>query len=350
MNVAVVGAGPGGLMAALMAARAGFNVACYEAKAELSSRGCWILGHPAQEILQKLGLELSGRRCRSLGLETADQERLYQAGYAPGKEALSVRRQTLLDRLYQECLLLGVKFRFSTRLESPPEADLIVGADGCRSRVREWAELKAHTRSLGHYYRGEISKTASLGSEPREIWTSDGRRFGLDPCEEGVGFYCTAPAQDPEDREAYILGWESPLAQQVLRSCDWRKVQRCRPLDVWCLQWSRPPYFLVGDAAHGQPPNLGQGANLALLDSYLLFQLIERNEDLDQVAIQYQKVRGFFTHRLHFISVAACWFSHFGQSVRNTTMQAFDNIDSIKPWLLSQASCENSSEKELLYD
>ena len=50
MTLAVVGAGPAGLGAALAAARRGYQVECYEAQASLKERGAWLIGAPAQQL------------------------------------------------------------------------------------------------------------------------------------------------------------------------------------------------------------------------------------------------------------------------------------------------------------
>lgn len=339
MTLAVVGAGPAGLVAALAAARRGYQVECYEAQAFLKERGAWLIGAPAQHALKGLGVSLQGRSCSSLALLTDSLESLYKADYPRGKEALAVPRQILLQQLHQLCLDEGVVFHRGMRLEKPPIAEVVIGADGCRSVVREWAKLPCKERSLGHYYRGDL--TSCPVSSPIEIWTGDGRRFGIEPTLTGASFYCTAPARDPEDWKSYIQGWESALAREVLDQFDPTDLHRCAPLDIWCPRWYRPPFFLVGDAAHGQPPNLGQGANLGILDSVSLIDQLSETPDLQEAGRAYQAARAPFVHRLHTLSVAACWFSHRQAWLRDRTMTLLDKLNFLKPWLLAQSSgCE----------
>ena len=340
MTVAVVGAGPAGLTAALAAAGRGYQVECFEARETLSEHGAWLIGAPAQQALRNLGVTLTGRSCRSLVLCTDQLEPLYRADYPRGKETLAVPRQLLLQQLHRLCLDAGVDFHLGVRLETPPVADVVIGADGCRSVVRQWANLPYHERSLGHYYRGDL--TDSPVDSPIEIWTGDGRRFGIEPTFTGASFYCTAPPQDPEDWSIYVQGWESVLAREVLAQVDPPELRRCAPLDIWCRRWYRPPYFLVGDAAHGQPPNLGQGANLGILDSVCLLDQLFTTTDLQKAGRAYQDSRAPFIHRLHALSVAACWFSHRQSWLRDRTMTLLDQLKFLKPWLLAQSSCETS--------
>ena len=347
MTVAVVGAGPAGLTAALAAAKRGFSVECFEAGPELKERGAWLVGKPAQEALRKLGVSLTGKSCSSLALCTDSLKPLYTANYPPGKEAVAVPRQRLLRELYQLCLEQSVVFHRGERLETPPTADIVIGADGCRSTVRGWAKIPCYERSLGHYYRGDM--TASPVSSPVEIWTRDGRRFGVEPTPSGASFYCTAPAQDPTDWGTYVDRWESVLAREILGGFTIAELQRCAPLDIWCSRWYRPPYFLVGDAAHGQPPNLGQGANLGILDSVCLVDQLPKNPDLQRAGQAYQSAQAPFVHRLHTMSVAACWFSHRTSWLRDRVMTALDKLNFLKPWLLAQTSCETATRKGWTY-
>lgn len=350
MTVAVVGAGPAGLAAALAAARLGLKVDCFEESDSLQAEGAWILGWPVQRALANSGVVVEGTVCRSLQLSSSDGRSLYRAAYREGGESLCVRRQDLLDALYHRCLEAGVKFHLGTRLQAPPSGDLVVGADGCRSSVRRWAGLRSVSRPLGHYYRGTLIGSGWSGPDnPLETWTSDGRRFGVDPIPGGLSFYCTAPAQDPECWPTYVKGWDVALAREILSRCAPASLQRCAPQDIWCAVWHRVPYFLVGDAAHGQPPNLGQGANLGMLDSFCLMQLVGMGLPLTEVGRRYQRLRSPFVNRLHALSVAACWWSHRSPTVRDGCVRVLNRLRFLKPWLLDQCSCHNAKERGWSY-
>jgi salicylate hydroxylase len=83
---------------------------------------------------------------------------------------------------------------------------------------------------------------------------------------------------------------------------DWSRVNYDQPLEVQARCWSRPPVFLVGDAAHAMTPYLGQGANSALVDALVLSRLLARElhgrGDLAALAGRYEGVRRRFTRLL----------------------------------------------------
>ena len=67
----------------------------------------------------------------------------------------------------------------------------------------------------------------------------------------------------------------------------------------------------VGDAAHAMSPQLGQGANLGLIDAYVLAQNISKFRSLDDALEEYQKAR---RGHLGFYQLASEWMTPFFQS------------------------------------
>ncbi|MCA9795275.1 MAG: FAD-dependent monooxygenase [Candidatus Eremiobacteraeota bacterium] len=340
----MVGAGPGGLMAALTAARAGLEVTCYEARADLRVSGCWLLGWQTQQLLADSGVGFRGRRCRRLRLCDQDLRPLYCLAYPEAEQASVVARQELLEAMRRACLEQGVRLETGVRLRHPPRADVVVGADGCDSIVRRWAGLACLTRRIGDFYRGQLSAGAGLDG-PVEVWTRDGRRFGVDPAADGLGLYCTAPNTEPQDWDEYVDSWPCALARRLLGSVDRQAVQRCRCWDVWCHRWAKPPYFLVADAAHGQAPNLGQGANLAIGDGFVLADLLGRHGQLETVGREYQRRRKPLARRFHLLALALAWFSRQGSRPRDCLLRGLDRLDSVKPWVLAQVHFASPGEE-----
>jgi len=77
----------------------------------------------------------------------------------------------------------------------------------------------------------------------------------------------------------WIDSWQ-PYGTKVMtvleRVSDWHRVSYDEVHEIRPKQWSNPPVFLVGDAAHAMTPNYGQGANCAMVDALVLITLLAR--------------------------------------------------------------------------
>ena len=58
-----------------------------------------------------------------------------------------------------------------------------------------------------------------------------------------------------------------------------------------CRNWSDGPVVFLGDAAHGTSPQLGQGANLALLDAHALARAVAEEARLTDALALFQSRR-----------------------------------------------------------
>lgn len=162
--------------------------------------------------------------------------------------------------------------------------DLLVGADGIHSTVRA---VVAEPDDIEHSgviaYRGLISLDRLPGwpADVSDLWMGDGKHFLTYPVRSGsllnyVGFVpsgweapesWSAPGDVGTLREAF-KGWD-PRIRQLLDQVDatyWWSLNDRRPLD----RWSRGAVTVIGDAAHPMLPHLGQGANQAIEDAFVL--------------------------------------------------------------------------------
>jgi 2-methyl-3-hydroxypyridine 5-carboxylic acid dioxygenase len=64
---------------------------------------------------------------------------------------------------------------------------------------------------------------------------------------------------------------------------DWYRVDYDEVHEIHLEQWSNPPVFLVGDAAHGMTPNYGQGANCAVVEVLVLTTLLAKLFMMDRI-------------------------------------------------------------------
>jgi 2-polyprenyl-6-methoxyphenol hydroxylase-like FAD-dependent oxidoreductase len=242
-------------------------------------------------------------------------------------------------------------------------ADLVVACDGINSRVRESLGLRTARRAIGEAYLRGVAPLAIANPTIREVWGSRGRRFGICPLtEREVYFFCNAPlGRWAETLErglgAWVESWSDFNAEavEILRAVDdWSRVNYSELHEVVLDRWHVGRVVLVGDAAHAMTPNLGQGANSAMVDALVVVRLLDRaartGEPLEGVGPRYEAVRRRFVARVQDASrqvgQLAAWSAFLSTLFRNSLLSAFDRVDALaRPGMLLGAGY-NPAEKE----
>jgi 2-polyprenyl-6-methoxyphenol hydroxylase-like FAD-dependent oxidoreductase len=319
LHVIVVGGATGGATAALLLARAGAHVTLVERVAEPRAVGAGIaVAENGMAVLASLGLAPAlddAREVRGVRITDAAGHTLL-APPAPAPRVRMLRRATLqavlLDALAAEPRIVR---RFGAEVvHATPDggvllrdvygggtrtlrADLVVGADGVHSRVREHGAFGAQVRSTAiRYMRGLV--TADVG-EGVEAWTSAGL-FGSFAVDGGTYFFASCgsaaarAALDRRDLGALRAAWAGAYAPAgrilgVVTQFDDLLVNEVVRID--CARWWDGRLVLLGDAAHAMAPNLGQGANSALVDAAVLLDELRRAPSLDAALAAYDARR-----------------------------------------------------------
>jgi 2-polyprenyl-6-methoxyphenol hydroxylase-like FAD-dependent oxidoreductase len=308
-HAVVVGAGIGGLAASLLLSRVAARVTLVERAERPSEVGAALALQPnGMAVLDSLGLlpavEAVSARIDRLDIRSVTGRRLLTARMpdldAGLDHAIAVRR-TDLHLLLLEAVagVASVDTRFgyaamsadpsgavtiTSTAENGPDmgsvslrADVIVGADGVNSAVRSTGGFKSRVSPGSSYVRAIVRGRASPRFE--EYWTPLGS-FGQAPLGGDLVYFwaashggAAADAVARRDLGAFRQEWRRvlPVAADLLEqlsSFDDLLVNTVR--SVYCRRWFSGRLVLLGDAAHAMPPNLGAGANSALVDGVVL--------------------------------------------------------------------------------
>lgn len=304
ISTLVLGGGIGGLSLARELTIRGLPVAVLEKAAQLNPIGAGIIMNPnAMRVLERNGLAralrpsawpyLMRETCDHRGrlLAVRDYRPLYDSGKL-SKGAL-VHRADLLDVLYRglprATVHFGVavkgielepeKVRVVTERNGAFEADLLVGADGIHSQVREHAFGGAEPVYMGYRsHRLVVDNVAGIRNFTEFLGL--GQRIGLVPVSEKRLYVWTTfnsprerpPVLDSADRfRTLFKQFTDERVRSVLsqvRSPD--EIISTEIEEIRTDHWVRGRVALLGDAVHAMTPNIGQGAGMAMEDAAVL--------------------------------------------------------------------------------
>lgn len=338
LSIAVVGAGIGGLTAALALARQGHAVSLVERRTGFSEVGAGLQLSPnASRILIKLGLGpalrrvatepervvvraiRSGKRIGEVALGAYMRERFAAPYWVVHRADLQT---ILLDAARSEPLIRLVMGRTVESVETSPAqasltwisaggaqetitADLIVGADGIWSKVRQ--QLGDRTLPT---YRGYIAWRATFdrSAAPAEIagdetglWLGSQGHVVHYPIADGRLINVVAIERNP----APVEGWAAPGRREDLLARYATAAPALRNLLAQPQEWLRWSLFdhpaerlakgriaLLGDAAHPVLPFLAQGAAMAIEEAATLASLLRNPQtDIPQLLSAYENQR-----------------------------------------------------------
>jgi salicylate hydroxylase len=338
----IAGAGIGGLAAAIALSQAGFKVAIYERADKLEEFGAGLQLTPnATRVLSRLGVlervrQLSSRPPAVLALRGSDDAKLMRlplddAERRWGAEYLVIHRADLQSALIEAIssrrgieLSLGAtvtgfesdgdSLSASVRRGSTiarDDADLLIGADGLRSQVRNALGFGTPEQAD---FTGRVAYRAIVNAEnadPRWARSDIVLRLGPEahlvqyPLRRGSIINLVATIRSAGRAGGADQQWDGEADRSTLEHAfaGWSKEARAlisAPIQwrVWPL-YCRPPIpsfslgraALVGDAAHPMVPFLAQGAAQAIEDAGVLGRIITQVQDIPVALALYSRER-----------------------------------------------------------
>jgi 2-polyprenyl-6-methoxyphenol hydroxylase-like FAD-dependent oxidoreductase len=320
-TTAIVGAGIAGLAAAIQLARAGVKVAVFESKSELSELGSGItlqgnalrvfdaLG--AWEDIQAAGYPFVGLNLRAPGPGAPVVAQLPDAksGGPNYPSTMGMPRHELARVLLAHAVKAGADVRFGAPVTglvqgidgvemfvdgvSVGSYDLVIGADGLHSKVREMIgiDVKPQPTGMG-IWRTFVSRPAEVTSS--ELYYGGPVYIaGYTPTgEDSMYAFLVEKAQDRfgvsdeeatqimlDESRAYDGPWNAiraDLASGAHANYTWFTHH------VVEEPWNRGRVVIIGDAAHSCPPTIAQGAAQGLEDAFVLTELLVQRDELNQ--------------------------------------------------------------------
>ncbi|WP_199853936.1 FAD-dependent oxidoreductase [Plantactinospora sp. BB1] len=356
----VVGAGVGGLCAALALRRQGWQVTILERAPEFGAVGAGItLMSNALTGLAALGVDeqirAAGRVEASGGSRTADGRWLSRIEAADlvdqlGTESLGIHRATLHEILRAALpagttLLTGAEVvevvagppaevtYLSGGVRTTLRAELLIGADGLRSVVRRrlWPDVPPPVYVGTTAWRG-VTDEPWTGQLLVAITWAPGAEFGMVPLGDGRVYWfgaVNAPEKWPVADEFGTVrqrfgAWHAPIPELM----DATSPQGVLRNDLYHLGTPLGSYVtgavaLLGDAAHAMTPNLGQGAAQAIEDAVVLGSSLADGTEVPAGLARYDAER---RPRSQQVARASYLIGRFGQQLRNPLAVGLRNV------------------------
>ena len=331
MKVLIVGAGIGGLTLALCLRRAGHAVVVLERSTRLRDDGYMIdffgSGYDAAE---RLGILPALARVHypvgKLAFVGADGHERFTLPYPALRNLVFADRHFNFMRGDLEHVLFDslpglTPIRFGASVEklrdekggvdvtlsdgSTQRYDLVVGADGVRSRVRElvFGPSASFVRPLGYRTLAYVIDDAALHERIGDTFatlTTPGRQVAVYPIRRGRvatffvhradeerSDFCRAAAVEELHAVYGALGWIVPELLGKARAA--ASIYFDDVAQVVTPTWHKGRVVLVGDACHCLSLLAGQGASMALAGAYVLAEELSEAENIPLALARYQQ-------------------------------------------------------------
>jgi 2-polyprenyl-6-methoxyphenol hydroxylase-like FAD-dependent oxidoreductase len=330
VRVGVIGCGTAGAAAAIGLARAGCEVTVLERVPAPGPVGAGILLQPSgQAVLARLGLlaEVAGRGAPidRLYLRTRRGRTLANLHYAaldPAWRGFGIHRGVLFASLYRAARSeprVAVHTGCEVRELRPGGADtiavdaaggehgpfeLVVVADGAQSLLRRGARDAEY--AWGALWFVCEDRDGVFARELYQVAHGARRLYGVLPTGLGpqgdapiVSLFWSLAARDLEAWRAgglaawkrEVLGMDARIAPVLDAIREPEQVTFARYRDVHMPRWHDGSIVCVGDAAHATSPQLGQGANLALVDAHVLTECVRGAPSITAALAAYARAR-----------------------------------------------------------
>ncbi len=310
-HVEIAGAGFAGLVAAIALMQRGWTARVHERTPIIRSEGFGIAIHEnGLRVLDAIGMldRVLVKALRINRLETRDRDGRSVSKLVPRARMYRISRQHMVQVLSDRVRELGGEVLVDSPVSAADadgalllengkrlRADLVLGADGYNSRVRDSVDLLGQRVFLADgAMRLTIPRLQSeRDGEPAnaapsfENWSGK-RRLIYNACsadEVYIAMSClardTRGKSVPIDADAWKESFPhmADVVDRIAAQADWRRVMWVRFQIIKLRAWSRGRVAILGDAASAMPPNLGQGGGCAMMNALALAVALENTKN-----------------------------------------------------------------------
>lgn len=335
LEIGIIGAGIGGLAAAALCAQAGHRVTLVERFATPQALGSGL-------VLQPVGLavlDAIGADARSLGasitqmLGHAGTRRVLDVAYKPDAPGLAIHRASLFSLLWSAAIAAGIRLETGSACHEAPLShtkrlilrdnaaplgpfDLVIDASGAGSRL---SPMQARPLKYGAVWgtvpwpddtdlpRNQLTQRYQAARHMAGVLPIG--RLPDNPTPHAAVFWSLPRAKLDDWPAQNLEQWKAEVTQLWPQVAPFLTTLRT-PADLTPARYShgtlRRPYAqalaFIGDAAHRASPQLGQGANMALLDAFALTQALKL--PLAQALPRYAQMRRWHVRAYQMMSAA----------------------------------------------
>jgi 2-polyprenyl-6-methoxyphenol hydroxylase-like FAD-dependent oxidoreductase len=355
IDIAICGAGPAGLAAALFLRRAGHRVTVFERFEAAGPVGSGLILQPTGlAVLGALGLlpqilALGSRIERLHGADAASGRTVLDVRYASGPRArfgLAVHRAVLFGVLFRAVEEAGIALCAGREIVALDEAgerprlvqadaarvgpfDLVVDASGARSRLKQHVPAPVEPRPLAYgafwaslSWRGDGFDPHALSQRYRRASVMIGvlpiGRLEPGGPEQAAFFWSLKPDEAAAVQARGLEAWKDrvrslwPETEAYLGQIEsFEQLTLARYGHHTLRGPAGRRLAVIGDAAHSTSPQLGQGANMALLDAAALAHALGSCDELTDALAGYCAARHLHVRLFQALSLA---FTPFYQS------------------------------------
>lgn len=395
-SIAIIGAGTAGLATASLLSDQGHQITLYERAEALTPVGAGLLLQPTGlEVLREMGLLADilryGARVDALVGHTRDGRRIMNTAYqslGPGFHGLGVHRSSLCHVLSNHLMsrphqrLMG---HTVNTVETGDNHAILIGeyqgrpfreqfdavliANGSHSQLRPaswtrydalypWGAMWSMQPMVDTFAAPLLQQRYHRAHQMAGILPTGCRPDQLDA--PLASFFWSLPVTQMADWQRPDFdfhGWRDEALKLWPQLVDFlaplthqRQLVAATYRDVIMHRWGENRLGVIGDAAHAMSPQLGQGANMALLDAQAIGNAVANAKTWPEVWTHYHRQRGpqirFYQRMSRWLTPAFQSHSYVASRIRDTLFPVMEQI----PWLRSEMAKTVAGQKQRLLD